>query len=73
MHVLGQRFDCISDEPVYLFRMLTLQESEVPQHADYVKKFRTCVIKSKVNTSYLQMGYLVNSKCFEGLTNNVVR
>ena len=38
MHVLGQRFDCISHEPVYLSGMLTLRESEFPQHADYVKE-----------------------------------
>ena len=34
MPVLGQRFDCISHEPVYLSRMLTLGESEFPLHAD---------------------------------------
>ena len=34
--VLGQRFDCISHEPVYLSRMLSLKESEFPRHADYV-------------------------------------
>ena len=28
MRVMGQRFDCISKEPVYLSRMLTLRESE---------------------------------------------
>ena len=39
MRVLGQRFDCISHEPVYLSRMLTLRESEFPRHADYVKQF----------------------------------
>ena len=61
MHVLGQHLDCISHEPVYLSRMLTLRESEFPRHADYVKEFRACVIKSKDNTSDLQMGYLVNS------------
>ena len=66
-------FDCISDEPVYLSRMLTLKESEFPRHADYVKEFRTCVIKSKVNTSDLQMGYLVNSRFVEGLSNDAVR
>ena len=38
--------------------MLTLKKSEFPRHADYVKEFRTCVIKSKVNTSDLHMGYL---------------
>ena len=36
MRVLGQRFDCISHEPVYLLRMLSLKESEFPRHADYV-------------------------------------
>ena len=61
MCLLGQRFDCISHEPVYLSRMLILKESEFPRHADYVREFRTCVIKSKVNTSFLQKGYLVNS------------
>ena len=30
MCVLGERFDCISREPVYLWRMLTLRESEFP-------------------------------------------
>ena len=73
MCVLGQRFDCISHEPVYLSRMLTLRESEIPRHADYVKGFRTCVIKSKVNTSDLQMGYLSNSRFIEGLSNDAVR
>ena len=34
MRVLGQRFDCISHEAVYLLRMLTLRESEFPRHAD---------------------------------------
>ena len=63
MRMLGQRFDCISHEAVYLSRMLTLKESE----------FRTCVIKSKVNTSDLQMGYLVNSRFVEGLSNDAVR
>ena len=61
MRVLGQRFHCISHEPVYLSKMLSLKESEFPRHADYVTEFRTCVIKWKVNTSDLQMGYLVNS------------
>ena len=28
MCVLGQRFDCISRQPVYLLRILTLRESE---------------------------------------------
>ena len=39
MRVLGQRFYCISHEPVYLSKMLTLQESELPRHADCVKEF----------------------------------
>ena len=39
MGVLGQRFECISHEPVYLSRMLTLRESEFPRHAEYVKHF----------------------------------
>ena len=73
MCVLGQRFDCISHEPVYLSRMLSLKESEFPRHADYVREFRTCVIKSKVNTSDLQMGYLVYSRFVEGLSNDAVR
>ena len=60
-------------EPVYLSRMLTLQESEVPGHADYVKEFRTCVITLNINTSDLQMGYLVNSRFVEGLSNDAVR
>ena len=61
MRVLRQRFDCISHEPVYLSRMLMLRKSEFPRHADYVKEFCTCVIQSEVNTSDLQMGYVVNS------------
>ena len=73
MCVLGQRFDCISHEPVYLSRMLSLKESEFPRHADDVREFRTCVIKSKVKTSDLQMGYLVNSRFVEGLSNDAVR
>ena len=73
MHVLGQRFDCISHEPVYLLRMLSLKKSEFPRHADYVREFRTCVIKSKVNTSDLQISYLVNSRFVEGLSNDAVR
>ena len=73
MRVLGQRFDCISHEPVYLSRMLSLKESEFPRHADYVREVRTCVIKSKVNTSDLQIGYLVNSRFVEGLSNDAVR
>ena len=36
MRVLGQCFDCISHEPVYLSRMLSLKESEFPRHPDYV-------------------------------------
>ena len=71
--MLGQRFDCISHEPVYLPTTLTLRESEFPQRADYGKEFPTCVIKSKVNTSDLQMGYLVNSGFVEGLSNDAVR
>ena len=73
MRVLGQRFDCISHEPVYLSRMLSLKESEFPRHANYVSEFRTCVIKSKVNTSDLQMGYLVNCRFVESLSNDAVR
>ena len=30
MRVLGQRFDCISHEPVNLSRMFTMRESEFP-------------------------------------------
>ena len=73
MRVLGQRFDCIPHEPVYLSTMLNLKESEFPPHADYVREFRTCVIKSKVSTNELQMGYLVNSRFVEGLSNDAVR
>ena len=72
MRVLGQRFNCISHEPVYLSRMLTLKESEFCRHADYVKEFRTCTIKSKVNTSDLQLGYLVNSRFVEALSNDAI-
>ena len=72
MRVLGQPFDCISHHPVYLSRLLTLKESEFPRHADYVKEFRTSVIKSKVNTSDLRMGYLVYSLFVEGLLNDAV-
>ena len=53
--------------------MLSLKESEFPRHADYVREFRTCIIKSKVNTSDLQMGYLVNSRFVEGLSIAAVR
>ena len=53
--------------------MLTLRESEFPRHGLYVKEFWTCVINSKVNTSDLQMGYLVNSRFVEGLSNDAVR
>ena len=53
--------------------MLSLKGSEFSRHADYVREFRTCVIKSKVNTSDLQMGYLVNSRFVEGLSNDAVR
>ena len=72
MRVLGQHFDCISHEPVYLSRMLRLEKSEFPRHADYVRELRTCVIKSKVNISDLQMGHLVNSRFVEGLSNDAV-
>ena len=58
---------------LYLSRMLTLRESEFPRNADYVKEFRTCVIKWKVSTSDLQMGYLVKSRFVEGLSNDAVR
>ena len=61
MCVLAQRFDCISHEPVFLSRMLTLRDREFPGDTDYVKEFQRCVTKSKVHTSDLQMGYLVNS------------
>ena len=71
--MLGQRLDCLLHEPVYLSTMLSLKESEFPRHADYVREFRTCVIKSKVTTSDLQMGYLVNSEFAEGLSNEAVR
>ena len=73
MRVLGQRFKCIFHEPVYLSTMLTLKESELLRHADYVKGFRTCVIKPKVHTSDLQMSYLVNSRFAQGLSNDAVR
>ena len=73
MRVLGQRFDCISHEPAYLSRMLTLRESEFPRYADYVKEFWTSVIKSNVNTSDLQRGYLVDSHFVEGSANDAVR
>ena len=53
--------------------MLSSKESEGPRNADYIREFRTCVIKSKVNTSYLQMTYLVNSRFVEGLSNDAVR
>ena len=72
MRVLCQRFDCMSHEPVYLSRMLTSRESEIPQHADYVKEFRNCVLKSKVNISDLQIGYLANSRFVEGLSDDAV-
>ena len=73
MRVLGRHFDCISHEPVYLSSMLSLKGTEFPRHADYVREFRTCVIKSKVNTRDLQMGYLVNSRFVEGWSNDAVR
>ena len=59
-------------EPVYRSRMSALRESEFPQHADHVKGFLTCVMKSKVNTSDLQMHYLVNSCFVEGLLTDAV-
>ena len=62
----------MSHEPLYLSRMLTLRESEFPRHADYVKEFQNCVIKSKVNTTDLQMVYLANSRFVEGLSNDAV-
>ena len=73
MRVFGKRFDCISHEPVYLSRMSTLREGKFAHHADYVTEFWTCVIRSKVNTGDLQMGYLVNSPFVEGLLNDAVR
>ena len=72
MRVLGQCFDYISHEPVYLSRMFTLRQSEFPRHAEYLKEFHTCVMKSKVNTSDLQMGYLVSSQFVAGLSNDAV-
>ena len=67
MKVLAQRFNCFSNEPVHLFRMLTLKETDFARHAGYVRQFRTCVIKSKVNVGDLQMGYLINSRFVDGL------
>ena len=67
--MLDQRLDCISHKLVYLSRMLTLRESEFRRLADYVKEFRTCVITSKVNSGDLPIGYLVNSRFVEGLSN----
>ena len=52
--------------------MFSLREGEFPRHADYMKEFRTCVITSKVNTSDLHMGYLVNSGFVEVLPNDAV-
>ena len=72
MRLLEQRFDSMSHEPVYMSGMLTLRESEFPRHADYIKKFGTCIIKLKVNISDLQLGYLVHSRCIEGLSNDAV-
>ena len=72
MRVLGQHFDCISHEPLYLSRMLTLPESEFPRHADYVKEYPPCIIKWKVNTSDQQMGYLNNSRLLERLSNKEI-
>ena len=73
MRVFRERPDCISHEPVYLPGMLMQRESEFPRHADYVKEFRTCAIKSKVNTSDIQIGYLANSRFVERLSNDAVR
>ena len=50
-----------------------MKESEFPRHVDYVKEFRTCFIKSKVNTIILQMGSLVDSRFVKGLSNDAVR
>ena len=52
---------------------MMLKESEFPQHADYVRQFRTCVINAKVKVSDLKMGYLVNSRFIERLSNDAVR
>ena len=73
MRVFGQRLDCMSHEPVYLSEMLTLRRSEFPRHADYVKEFGTCIIKSGVNTGDLEMGYLVKSRFVQGSSNDAVR
>ena len=73
MRVLCLPFDGTAHEAVYLSRMLTFRESEFPRHANNVKEFPTCVIKLKVNTSDLQMNYLVNSQLVEGLSNDAVR
>ena len=72
MRVLSQHFDFISHEPVYLPGLLMLRESEFPQHADYVKEFRTRVIKLNVISSDIQMGYVANSRFVEGVSNNAV-
>ena len=69
MRVLGQRYDCVSHELEYLSRMLTLKENNVPGRANYVREFRTCVIKSKVSVGKPQMGYLANSRFIKGLSN----
>ena len=73
MPVLGQRFHRTYHELVYLSRMVTLRESRFAPHADYVKEFWTCVIESRVNNSYIQMGYLVNSPFVDGLLNDALR
>ena len=73
MRVLGQRLDCMSHEPVYLSEMLTLRKSEFPRNADYVKEFGTYVIKLKINTIDLNMGYLLRSRFVQGLSNHAVR
>ena len=73
MRVLGQRFDCISHEPGYLSRLLTLKENEVPRHADHVPKFRTFVIELKFTVGDPQKGYLVNLQLIESLSNDAAR
>ena len=70
MLVLGQCFDCMSHEPVYLSD--TEGKGTFPRHTDYLQEFRTCVIRSRVNSSDLQIDYVVNSRIFEGLSNDAV-
>ena len=73
MCVLGQRFDCISHQPVDLSRMLTLRESDFPRHAGYMEGFkfasssrRSIPVTSRWLTS-LTLNFL------EGLSNDAVR